>query len=134
MVQKDLDRFVEGRLTGVQVSSDEMAVSLSLCEADGCRWKLEASEVSDFMVLEMRLQNIVDRGLIWDASHTEVALREKLAVLVHGSSRRSDETEALPVTSQLELIMSKRAELVELEPVFGAHVLILAAKFALEKL
>lgn len=130
----DLNKFVEGYLTGVNVFKQEKKIILSLQEATGTRWALTASDVSEFMVLQMRMQNIIDRISIWDISSNDFDYRSKLFSLINGKfAEENDDLNAPVITQFVESIRRGDAVLIELEPVYGAIVLIFTRNFSFSK-
>ena len=129
----DFSKFVEGHLVGVKVYQAEKRVVLSLKEATGKSWILTATDVSEFMILQMCMQNIIDRISIWDASSEEEDYRNKIFSLIHGKFEGEKDDFSSPLINQtIEAIRRGEAMLVELEPVYGALVLILAKEVFLD--
>lgn len=123
----DFNKFVEGHLTGIKVYQTEKRAVLFLQEPAGRSWVLTATDVSEFMILQMRMQNIIDRISFWDASSNDVDYRSKLFSLMYGKFVEEKDDLNLPLINQaIETIRRGDAVLVELEPVYGALVLILA--------
>lgn len=130
----DFSKFVEGHLTGLMVYQTEKRATLFLQEATGKNWVLTATDVSEFITLQMRMQNIIDRISIWDASNDEVDYRGKIFPLIHGKFVEEKDDLNSPVINQtIETIRRGDAVLVELEPVYGALVLILAREVSLDE-
>lgn len=128
----DFSKFVEGHLIGVKVYQAEKRAALCLREATGKSWVLTATDVFEFMILQMCMQNIIDRISLWDSSSDEVDYRGKLFSLIHGKFVEEKDNLHSPLIDQkIEMIRRGDAVLVELEPVYGALVLILARKVSL---
>lgn len=121
----DLSKFVEGYLTGVTVYREEKKVCLSLQEVDGKKWLLTAFDVAEFMVLQMCMQNIIDRISIWDAATDVEAYVEKLYSLFTGKLSDNNDMNMPSIEAAVQSIKSGEVFLLELEPVYGAIVLIL---------
>ena len=130
-LMSELGRFVEGRVVGIACDESQAIVQLMLEDASRHRHLLTAHQVDDLLVLEMRKQNIIDRICVWDANSEPAECKKKLALLLYGEldaavkypeySRRIDETAAR--------ITSRQSILLEVEPVFGALILLLMKRF-----
>lgn len=131
----DFNKFVEGHLTGVTVSQTEKRVVLLLQDSTGKNWALTATDVSEFMILQMSMQNIIDRISVWDASSSDIEYRRKIFSLMYGKFAEEKDDLNLPLINRvIETIRCGDAILVELEPVYGALVLMLARElFLFEK-
>ena len=128
----DWNKFVEGHLIGIKVYQADKVAVLSLQEPAGKGWLLTATEVSEFMVLQMRMQNIIDRISIWNATSNDIDYRSKLYSLIHGKSvEGKDDLNSPVINKAVETIQRGDAVLIELEPVYGALVLILAKEVSL---
>lgn len=128
----DWNKFVEGHLIGIKVYQTDKVVVLSLQEPAGKGWMLTATEVSEFMVLQMRMQNIIDRVSFWNTTSNDIDYRSKLYSLIHGKYvEGKDDLNSPVITKAVETIRRGDAVLIELEPVYGAHVLILAKEASL---
>jgi hypothetical protein len=128
----DLSKFVEGHLIGVKVCQAEKRACLFLQEATGKNWILTATDVAELMILQMCMQNIIDRISIWDASSNDADYRSKLFSLFHGTFAEEKTDFNLPVINRaVETVRRGGAVLIEVEPVYGALVLILAKEIFL---
>ena len=123
----DFDKLVEGYLNGVSVCKEERTVKLSLREPTGKNWTLTASDVSEMMVLEMRMQNIIDRIVIRDKSSKDCNYRDDVFLLVNGRAAGvDDDLNSRSINEIIDTINSGDAVLFKLEPVYGAIVIFLA--------
>ena len=128
----DFSKFVEGYLIGVKVFQTEKRVAIFLQEVTGKNWMLTAKGVSEFMILQMCMQNIIDRISIWDISSDEVDYRSKIFSLIQGRFAEEKDDLNLPLINQaIDRIRRGDVILIELEPVYGALVLILASEVCL---
>lgn len=123
--------FVEGKTTGVVLRDDGATVDILLINRSGDAYKLVATGVEQMVVIEMRLQNIIDRISIWDSSSNVVDFEERLRLLLHGS-QQEDVRYAAAVTGALESLRQGRTKFLEIEPVYGALVLLIASEVKLE--
>lgn len=123
----DFDKLVEGYLEGVFVCREKRTVKLSLREPSGKSWALTASDVSEIMVLEMRMQNIIDQIVIRDKLSKDCNYRDDIFLLINGRSAGvNDDLNSQSINEIIDIITSGDAVLFKLEPVYGAIVLFLA--------
>lgn len=85
------------------------------------------------MVLQMCMQNIIDRISIWDASSNIADYGDKLYSLFTGKLPDSIDMSLPSIKSAIVSIQSGELSLVEIEPVYGAIVLILASEVSLSE-
>lgn len=124
----DLSKFVEAYLMSIEVDRIERKVKLSIREPDGTGWILAATGVSELMVLQMRMQNIIDRISVWTESAVDADCRERVFSLLSGRSATDrDDMESPLINRTVDEIQRGDSMLIELEPVYGASVLMLAS-------
>jgi hypothetical protein len=129
MLHKKLNRFVETYFDGIKLNHENKEVYLFLRDHNAVRWVLMAEGVSDCMVLQMRTLNIIDRITFWDVSSNEESYIDKLFCLHKGYyPGEKDKRDFLFITGSIEKIKHDEMFLMELEPVFGANVLVLAKR------
>ncbi len=133
---EDLSNFVEGFITGIVVEHPDKIVSIFLLYRNQCNFVLKAEGVEKFVANEMREQNIIDRINVWDKQSDESSFRPILAALISGQSEYDKLNEAfLPLIDlQVNTIRNEGKILIEIEPVYGASVMLLARKISLRKL
>lgn len=129
----ELDRFVEGKIISVRLNEVEKKVTILLNEPGGGAWSLVAVNVFDLMVLQMRMQNIIDRISVWTSGDDPIDYRDKLFVLFGGGERENQMCNVESVEREVGFIQGGGKILLEFEPVFGAIVLVLATELVLEK-
>ena len=130
----DCGNLVEGYLTGIKVHQKEKKANLFLQETTGQNWVLTAIDVSELMVLQMCMQNIIDRISFWSSSNNDSDYRSKIFSLVCGKFAEEGDDLYLPsINKAVEMIQRGDALLIELEPVYGALVLILARDMSIAK-
>lgn len=128
------NKFIEGYLTGIAVDQLEKKIELSLQEPTGRCWVLTATNVSEFMVLQMRMQNIIDRISIWDSSSSDTDYRDKVFCLFHGKfANEKDDFNSPLISRTIEAIKHGNEILLELDPVYGAIVLMLIKQKNIER-
>jgi hypothetical protein len=129
----EFNKFVEGYLTSVLVYRKERKVCFSLQEVAGTNWILTASGVTELMVLQMRLQNIIDRISIWNASSDVSDYGDKLLSLFIGTLSEDNNMDMPLVKNAAQSIKSGELFLLEIEPVYGAIVLALVKDLSILK-
>jgi hypothetical protein len=118
----DLDKFVEATLIGFELDSVMGQVVFAIREPSGKLWHLVASGVSDLNISEMRLQNIIDRISVWKDC-VDMECKEKISSLIGNMFYTH-----LPAVGRIVgAIQRGESMLIELEPVYGASVLMLAS-------
>ena len=129
----DFSKFTEGHLTGLKVYQVEKRANLFLQEATGENWFLSVTEVVEFMTLQMRMQNIIDRICMWDAASDELEYQDKIFTLIHGKYvGENDDISSQVIIQTIDIIRRGEGVLIELLPVYGAHILIFAKSVSLE--
>lgn len=140
MVEIDMDGWdllIESTIDSIRVDSDYKEVWIDVtCAWEGKdRKRIVATGVDDFVVNEMRLLNVVDRVSRFDANHIkddsdEIARR--LFFLMQGREPSSSDLEWPSLRENLIRIQEGALCLLDVEPVYGAKILILAEDFRLE--
>ena len=135
---EELSNFVEGYVTGIFVtnlSSVGRAVSIFLLDRDRDNFVLKAEGVEKFIANEMREQNIIDRINVWNAKSDENSFRQILTTLISGKSEYEKLDDAfLPLIDQhIGAVRDGKKILIEIEPVYGVSVIILARNVSLTK-
>lgn len=121
--------FVEGRLAGVILRDQDNAVDIYISNRLRQKYTLTARGLKELRVWEMRHKNIIDRISLWDASSPETEYKERLAFLIYGAQEEKNKgaPESMAALAEaIESIRAGNAVLVEMEPVYGALILILA--------
>lgn len=98
--------------------------------------QLVATGVDDFVANEMRLSNVVETVDIYDADRFAVARKyvsETLFFLLRGYSPTDQELNWEILEEKLERIQKNELRLIEIRPVYGASVLILAEQFEIQR-
>ena len=129
--------LVEATIDAISVDSANKEVRIEVtCAWEGKdRKQIVATGVDDFVVNEMRLSNIVDRVNRFTADDikdegAEVASR--LFFLMRGKELSLSDLEWPALQEKLVRIRDGALGLLEIEPVYGATVLVLAEDFRLE--
>ena len=129
------DVLTEATIDAIRVESTKKEIRIDVT----CRWEGEkrkrivAQGVDDFVVNEMRLSNIIDRVTRLDAGdgqETETARR--LFFMMRGREPDASDLEWPVLIEKLGRIRTGALILMELEPVYGATVIVLAESFQLE--
>jgi len=126
----DFRDFVEARITGIALLDESKTVRISLRgQAKQC-FTLIAEGVDRIVVNEFREQNIVDRLTVWDSKTDPTEYRSTLVSLISGLIGDAVDPAWNPVIErEIEAISLGSKVLIEMEPVFGASVILLARKF-----
>lgn len=133
----DWDSLTEAIIDAIQVESTKKEIRIDVT----CRWEgvqrkqIIAQGVDDFVVNEMRLCNIIDRVTRLEVSEgEEEKAARRLYFMMRGREPDSSDLEWPALLEKLGRIRTGALILMELEPVYGATVLILAERFQLARL
>lgn len=131
------ESLVEATIDAIHVDSANKAVRIDVtCAWEGKdRKQIVATDVDDFVANEMRLSNIVDRVSRFDADdiNDEAAqVAKSLFFLMRGREPRPFDLEWPALREKLARIRDGGLSLLEIEPVYGATILILAKDFRIE--
>lgn len=126
-------KFIESHLTGVAIDDSQRLIRIYLRDVAHQRSIITISGVDRFVVNEMRETNIVECISCWNARSSDADYREALAFLITG--KYDDDIDAA-----FELLIDKASEsickgekiLLEIEPIYGAQVIALAAGISIE--
>jgi len=132
----DLNSLVEAAVHSIQVdpSRKEVRIELSYAGSDK-KAVLFAGGVDDFVADEMRLSNVVDRVKVFGAEEdADSSTANCLFYLMRGRLPDAGELEWPALQDRLTAIRSGALTLLELEPVYGAKVLLLARVIELQLL
>lgn len=127
----ELDKFVEGRFMGIVCEESTDSVQLMLEDSSRCRYVLTAHQVDELLMLEMRNNNIIDRISVWNSESDSLEYQKKLGVLLYGDSDTVGKYPAYAarINEMSEKIKARQRVLLEVEPVFGALILMLIQRF-----
>ncbi|GEM_PF-6477640 len=127
--------LTEATIDAVRVESTKKEIRIDVT----CRWKGEerkqivAQGVDDFVVNEMRLSNIIDRVTRLDAGEgQEEETARRLFFMMRGREPDASDLEWPALIGKMGRIRTGELILMELEPVYGATVIVLAESFQLE--
>jgi hypothetical protein len=121
----------------VDLKNKKVRVELTCAWNDKDRLAIVASGVDDFLVNEMRLSNIVDRVSRFDADSIEAedkTVARRLFLLMQGREPDASDLESPLLKEKLRCIQNGSLGLLEIEPVYGATILVLAENFKIEPL
>ena len=131
--------MVESTIDAIHVDAPnkEIWIDVTCAWQEKGRKRIVATGVDEFAVNEMRLLNIVDRVNQFDANDIkdkgdEVARR--LFLLMRGKEPSPSDLEWPNLRDKLSRIRESALRLLEVEPVHGARIMILAEDFRLEPL
>ncbi len=127
--------LTEATIDAIHVASEKKEIRIDVT----CAWQGKAKKqiiatgVDDFVVNEMRLSNIIDRVNKFDVSDgREGEVARRLFFMMRGREPESHELQWPALIEKLDCIRSGVLSLIEVEPVYGATVTILAKSFLLE--
>jgi hypothetical protein len=131
------DYLVEATINAVHVDSAGKKICIELT----CAWegkdqvRIVATGVDDFVVNEMRLSNIVDRVSRYRASGSngeDLEVARRLFFLMQGKEPSESDLEWPVLREKLNRVQKGTLTLLEIEPVYGAMILVLAEDFRIE--
>lgn len=136
----NLDAFIECEFDSVSVipTPEGDSVLIRISDHEKKRWELTASGVRYFVLNGMCLQNIIERVGICDASNVDAefeATREKIFFLLQGRyPEAKDELVLKDVIGKIfQSIRASQCLLLEIKPVYGAYVLLIADQVSLHQ-
>ncbi|KPX46612.1 Uncharacterized protein ALO68_03463 [Pseudomonas syringae pv. helianthi] len=129
--------LVEATIDSVHVFSIEKEIRLNVTSPwEGKkRYQIIAKGVDDFGLNGMRVLNIVDRAIFFDAGNDqEVETARCLFFLMRGRDPQPDDLKDTNFLQKLNLVRTGKLVLFELEAVYGAACILLAESVVLEPL
>lgn len=133
------DELVESTIESIHTDSKNKRVYIQLtCVWEGGgRRRLSAVGVDDFFANEMRLSNVVEQVKIFDSTCNEVSdaeLADRLFFLMRGKELTPPDLEWSQLLNKMSRIRSGELVLLEVEPIYGVSVLILAEEVWIESI
>ena len=137
----NFDKFVECEFDSVSVVStpEGDGVLIRILDHEKKRWELTASRVRYFLLTDMCLQNIIESIGVVDEFTVDAefeATREKIFFLLQG--RYPEAKDELVMKDFIEKILkdirTSQCLLLEIKPVYGAYVLLIASHVSLHQL
>lgn len=132
------EQFIECEFDSVSVIStlEGDNVLIRIVDHEKKRWELTSSTVRYFVLNGMSLQNIIERIDIYDASNIDQkfdVVREKIFFLLQG--RYPETNDKFVLTDVIDKIYQdikiSKCTLLEITPVYGAYVLLIAGQVSL---
>jgi hypothetical protein len=130
------DDLVEATIEAIHVDASRKEICIDVkCAGDqNVRRKIVAMGVDDFVANEMRLSNVIDRVTLLGAQDvTTPEIPNRLFYLMRGTEPTPSDLEWPVLKQKLALISDGKLSLLELEPVYGASVILLAESFRLDR-
>ena len=122
-----LSDCIDAHITGIAVTDPPGGVEIVFRSSASVCFSMIAEGVDRLAVSEFREANIVDKVFVWDSRSDPQDYRELLTAVISGRSARTVHMTWTPIVeSEVELIKAGRKVLVEIQPVFGARVALLA--------
>ena len=133
------DVLIEATIDAIHIESAKKEIRIDVtCMWQGRkRMQIVASGVDDFVVNEMRLSNIIDRVTRFGKSGTaekESETARRLFFMMRGREPNLHDLEWPVLIEKLAPIRDGKLGLMEIEPVYGATVIVLAQNFQLESI
>ena len=131
--------LIESTIDAIRVDALRKQVEIEVtCMWNGkSRKRIVACGVDDFSVGDMRLSNVIDRASFFDPAATdgdESGIAERLFVLMRGQEPSASDLDWPILKEKLARIHAGELTWLELEPVYGATVAILAQSIRLENI
>lgn len=128
----DFADCVEAHVIAISVMEQTKSVRISLRSPSSILFAIVVDGVDQLMIEEFRFRNIVDRVHVWSSANAPEQYRDCLKALVAGKSEgRVSEFWRTRVEDETRSIQSGQRILVEIEPVYGAWIMILGQKIEL---
>ncbi|AST29222.1 hypothetical protein [Ralstonia pseudosolanacearum] len=133
------DTLIEATIDAIRVEPEKKGIRIDVtCMWQGKKRKqIVAMGVDDFVVNEMRISNIIDRVIrfgVGGAAEEDVKAANRLFFMMRGREPNSHDLEWGVLIEKLDRIRDGRLSLIEIEPVYGAAVIILAENFQIESI
>lgn len=132
---EDWDVLTEATIDVIRVEPMKKEIRIEVT----CRWEGERRKqivvrgVDDFVVNEMRLSNVIDRVTRLEASDgQEAETSRRLFFMMRGRDPDASELDWPVLSEKLARIRTGTLSLMELEPIYGASVMMLAESIQLE--
>jgi hypothetical protein len=131
----DFSEFVEARVIGIILTEENKSVSVFFRGQAKQQFVLTAEGVDRFVAERFREQNIVDRVHLWNSMSEPNDYRASLALLLSGvPSDQMNEQLWLPVVEREIASIERREKVfVEIEPVFGGWIVLLATSITVSR-
>lgn len=130
---KEWGSLVEADIRSIAVNASRKEVRIELAYAGGdVTGAIAATGVDDCVVYEMRISNVVDRVQVFGIDDAaDPAVIEGLFFLMRGRLPDLAERDWPPLREKLNAMRSGALTLVDITPVYGARVLLLAQSIEL---
>ncbi len=133
----DWETLIESTIDAIHVDATTKEVVIEMtCAWEGVeRKRIVATGVDELDVTGMRIYNIVDRVQCFDAGNFDeksAEIRQRLFMLLRGTALAKTDLEWPVLAEKLARIRNGSLSLLEIEPVYGATIVILASDFRLQ--
>ncbi len=141
----NFNEFVECEIDSVSVVKGSQLNNIEICISDhnNQKWKLIAIDTSEFIMEEVRLQNIIQNIYLYDKNNItglknnaeSESLRKKVFYLLRG--RQPENNQDLTwggVNNIVEGIKSSKQVFLEIEAVYGASTLLISKSISISKI
>jgi len=122
----DFSSCVEANILGLNIDNASRALRIDLQFSSSQRHQIVVDGMDRFIANEFREQNIIDRVNLWDLKSSSIEFTEVLFELF--SFNHAEANKEINELIQKEIIAINNGEkvLLEIEPVFGVSVIVLA--------
>jgi hypothetical protein len=128
------DCLIEANIYSVRVDPERKEIGIELAYAGNGKKAVIVAEGVDYFVLkEMRISNVIDRVQIFGVDDVaDPAVINSVFFLLQGRLPNLFEIEWPALQQKLNAIRNKYLTLMEIEPVYGARILLLAKRIELQ--
>jgi hypothetical protein len=121
---RELMKFIESRLLGVQIDKTGRTVLLSIIDAGGTPFTLTLHGVERLLINELRQQNIIEEMTHWSQGMSGVDLRAAAFFLMTGGSEEDCGQQLATVANTVvDRVVRGELEVMEITAIFGAQIL-----------
>ncbi|HWX66567.1 MAG TPA: hypothetical protein VNZ27_09105 [Rhodanobacter sp.] len=130
----NLDALVEAKLISITFSGHNQA-ELAILDVTGKEWLILAEQVDDLFIDEMRMQNLIDEIIFIESSTLlSDAMKKSIYCLMRGEASINIDFEWEPFKDKIKIIESGALSVLEIVPLYGAYILLLAKKINILKI
>ena len=127
----DWEALIESTIDAIHLDPSNKEVRIELtCAWQGGGKRIVAAGVDNFVANEMRLSNIVDQVTRFRGDEHEIEGR--LFFLIRGREPCASDLQWPILKEKLALLRAGELSLLEIEPVYGATIIVLAKSFKIE--
>lgn len=130
----NLDFLTEAKVISITTFSSQNNLALVIIDVHGKEWLVQADQVDDFLVNEMRMHNIIDEvTFIESAKPLSETMKKNIYSLMRNQDLINIDFEWSPFKDKIRSIESGALSLLEIVPVYGAYILLLAKHISIRE-